>query len=80
MERSSTPVLDSGSSISVTDDERLLTVHDLARRFNVGVTWVYAKAEAGELPYVKLGRYLRFRACEIEAYLAAQGRGPGVAS
>jgi excisionase family DNA binding protein len=56
-------------------DERLVTVQDVARRFNVPVSWVYAKAEANELPHVKLGRYVPFRPAEIEAYLSAQRRG-----
>jgi excisionase family DNA binding protein len=49
-------------------------VQDVARRFSVPVSWVYAKAEAGELPHVKLGRYLRFHAADIQAYLVAQRR------
>ncbi len=55
--------------------ESLATVQDISRRFNVPVSWVYAKAEAGELPSLKIGRYLRFRACEIDAWLAEQRRG-----
>ena len=57
--------------------EPLLTVQDVARRFNVPTSWAYAKAEAGELPSIKLGRYLRFRAADIEAYLRAQRRESG---
>jgi excisionase family DNA binding protein len=60
--------------VSATVDT-LLTVQDVARRLNVPVSWVYAKAEADALPHVKLGRYLRFHADEIEAYLSAQRRG-----
>jgi excisionase family DNA binding protein len=55
--------------------EPLHTVQDVARRFNVPVSWAYAKAEANEIVHHKLGRYLRFRACDIEAYLSAQRRG-----
>ena len=57
------------------DPDQLLTVADVAKRFNVPVSWAYSKAEAKELPHIKLGRYLRFRTCDIEAYLAAQQRG-----
>lgn len=57
------------------NDEQLLTVQDLARRLNVPVSWAYAKAEAGELAHIKIGRYLRFRTCDIEAYLERQRRG-----
>lgn len=58
-----------------TDDPPLLTVQDVARRFNVPVSWVYSKAEADQLPHRHIGRYLRFVPAEIEAYLAAQRRG-----
>ena len=55
--------------------EPLLTVQDVARRFNVPVSWVYTKAEANELPHFKVGRYIRFRTSDVEVYLAAQRRG-----
>jgi excisionase family DNA binding protein len=55
--------------------EPLLTVQDVARIFNVPVSWVYAKAEAGDLAHHHIGRYLRFRASDLELYLAAQRRG-----
>jgi excisionase family DNA binding protein len=51
-----------------------LNVQDVARLFNVPVSWVYAKVEDGSLPHFKLGRYVRFRASDIEAYLAANFR------
>lgn len=56
-------------------DEPLLTVQDVAKRFNVPVSWVYATAEADQLSHIKLGRYLRFRESDIAAYLAAHRRG-----
>jgi excisionase family DNA binding protein len=63
---------------AVGPDEQLLTVHDVARRWQVPISWAYLKAETGELRSLKLGRYLRFRASDIEAYLTAQQRGGGV--
>ena len=62
----------------IEDTEQLLTVQDVAQRFNVPVSWVYAKAEGGEIVHIKAGKYLRFRRSDIEAYLVAQRRG-GVA-
>jgi len=75
MERSlsATPV---SAVLDPADPERLLTVADLAQKLNVGVSWVYAKVESRELPYVRLGqRYLRFRPSDIESYLRSQQRG-----
>ena len=54
--------------------DRLLTVKEVAARFSVPDSWVYAKAEAGELAHVKIGRYVRFEASAIKDYLRAQRR------
>ena len=64
------------STIAPTaDTERLLTVQDVAQRFSVPVSWVYANAEAGHLPSLKIGKYRRFRASELEVYLAQRREG-----
>jgi excisionase family DNA binding protein len=51
--------------------ERLLSVQDAAERLNVRVSWVYAKVAARELPFVKVGRYVRFRPADLAAYVTA---------
>ncbi len=38
-------------------------------------SWLYAKAAAGEIPHLKVGKYLRFRLSEVEAWLARHRRG-----
>jgi excisionase family DNA binding protein len=38
-------------------------------------SWLYAKAAAGEIPHLKVGKYLRFRLSEVEAWLAQHQRG-----
>lgn len=57
--------------------EPLLTVADVARILNVPRSFVYSKAEAGELPSLKISKYVRFRSSDIAAYLVAQQRGAG---
>ena len=51
------------------DEGVMLTVRDLMRRLNVPRSWVYEAAARGELPSLKLGKYLRFRQDELERYL-----------
>jgi excisionase family DNA binding protein len=53
----------------------LWTVDDVAKRLAVPRTWIYKAAARGELPSIKLGKYLRFEPEQIEAWLAAQQRG-----
>lgn len=47
----------------------LLTAQDVADRLGVSKDWVWAQARAGAIPHVRLGRYRRFRAEAIEAWI-----------
>jgi excisionase family DNA binding protein len=44
-----------------------MTVTELAETLHVKPSWVYGKAERGELPCVHVGRYLRFRLADVMA-------------
>lgn len=48
---------------------KLLTVRDLQLIFGVGKDWVYTRAKSGELPYYKVGRYIRFDVDEVKKTL-----------
>ena len=50
-------------------DEPLTGPTDIALMLGVPVSWVYANAEAGQLPSFKVGHYRRFRRSDIEEYL-----------
>jgi excisionase family DNA binding protein len=52
---------------------RLLTSEQLATRWQVSTQHVYRLARDGKLPTVSLGKYVRFRIDEIEAFEAAGG-------
>ena len=56
-------------------DDALLTVHDTARFLKVSVTWVYehVRPESEDrLPFVKLGKYLRFDRRDLQAFIDAK--------
>jgi excisionase family DNA binding protein len=53
----------------------LLTVDDLVALLQVKKSWVYDEVEAGRLHCLRLGRQLRFRVGDVEAYLQAAGTG-----
>ena len=63
---------------SLRDDpgeDSLLTPQDAARFLKVSVSWVYehVRPEAQDrLPVVKLGKYLRFDARDLRAYVDAK--------
>jgi excisionase family DNA binding protein len=60
------------------DEEVLVGVQEVSKRFELPASWLYAKAEAREIPHLKIGKYLRFRLSEMGAWVEAQRRGPRV--
>jgi len=56
----------------------LLTVHDVAGFLRVPSSWVYERTRRRgreRLPHVKVGKYLRFRQSDLEAYVETLRRG-----
>ncbi len=47
----------------------LLTVKELADRLRVPVSWIYERTRRGQIPHVRLGKYLRFDVEEVLAFL-----------
>lgn len=62
-----------------TPNEPLLDVQAVAALLNVPVSWVYSSAEQGTLPSVKVGRYVRFVASDIAAWLEQRRSSPSQA-
>lgn len=48
-------------SVSPSESDTLWDVNDVARFFKVSRSWVYRRAEAGLLPYVRVGGLLQRR-------------------
>lgn len=51
-----------------SEQTRLLTAQQLADRWQVPTSKVYALARNGSIPTVRLGRYVRFRVEAIEDF------------
>ncbi|HZT69088.1 MAG TPA: helix-turn-helix domain-containing protein [Terriglobia bacterium] len=55
-----------------TEPERLLTVREVAELLSVPRTWVYERTRqrgVNRLPHLKMGKYVRFRLSDVQAYL-----------
>lgn len=54
----------------------LLDATEAGRLLSVPASWVLAEARANRIPHVRLGRYVRFSAEELEEWWRARMRGP----
>lgn len=60
------------------DNEKLLTIQQVADLLHVPVSWVYGRTRnrsKGRLPGIRLGKYWRFREEEIHAWVESQRGG-----
>lgn len=55
--------------METTITERLLTVRELAGLLAVPESWVYGHTAAGDIPTVRVGRYVRFRLSDVLGWL-----------
>jgi len=52
--------------------EPFITVATLSRILGVPRSWVYQRTATGEIPHYRVGRYVRFRVSEVEAWLSQE--------
>ena len=60
------------------DNESLLTPEDVARKFQVPITWVYGSIRGRSknvIPHVRVGRYVRFEEDAVRHYMESNRRG-----
>lgn len=56
----------------------LITVEEAALVLGVKPRTIYEWVQAGRIPYFKLGKYLRFRRSDLEAWVESGRGGPRV--
>jgi len=50
-------------------EDTLFTVETLAKYLQVSKQWIYERVQFKEIPYIKVGKFLRFRKSEIDKWL-----------
>jgi excisionase family DNA binding protein len=63
--KASTPLLVKNK----TEEDTLFTVKTLARYLGVSDQWVYKRVHLHEIPFIKLGKFPRFRKSDIDRWL-----------
>ena len=59
----------------MTPADRLLTAGEVAERLQLTTGFVYALVRRGEIPHLRFGRAVRFRAEAIDRWLETEERG-----
>jgi excisionase family DNA binding protein len=55
-----------------SDATRLLTPEDVAERLNVSLRFIRRLCHERRVPYTKIGKFVRFDADELDAWITAQ--------
>ena len=50
-------------------EDRLYDVQELAEYLSVSTQWIYERVQLKEIPYIKVGKLLRFRKSDIDTWL-----------
>lgn len=58
----------------LSDGNELLTVEETCRYLKCQRTWLYDKVRQKKIPYIKAGKYLRFRKTDLDRWLTAKMR------
>lgn len=54
----------------------LLNADQAGALLNVPASWVLAEARADRIPHIRLSRYVRFDAAELEEWVSTRRHGP----
>lgn len=57
------------SSSKAPCDDPIYRVHEAADRLKLPISSMYALAEKGEISFFRIGRLLRFRCSDLDAYI-----------
>lgn len=50
------------------------TVEELAQRWKVRKSWIYERTRKGLLPFIRIGRYIRFEPEKVDQFFREQNK------
>ena len=53
-------------------DQKLIDIREMATKLNVPISWLYARTRTGEIPHLKIGKYVRFDAEKVMQWIIKQ--------
>ena len=59
----------SGAAVRGGESETLLTIEQVAAMLAVQESWVYRQVKERRLPFLKVGKYVRFRRADVSKFI-----------
>ena len=51
---------------------KLIGIKEMARKLDVPVSWLYSRTRTREIPFLKIGKYVKFSEAEVMEFLKKQ--------
>jgi len=61
-----------GLGVLVENDDGLMSLKELAEYLGVSKDWIYQRTAKNEIPFGKVGRFVKFRRSEIDRWLSTR--------
>ncbi len=58
--------------VAAMDNDQLITVSQLSSRLQVEKGWIYERTRTRSIPFIKLGKYLRFKWDDVEEWFDSE--------
>jgi excisionase family DNA binding protein len=53
-------------------NQNLIGIREMAAKISVPVSWLYSRTRTGEIPHLKIGKYVRFDAEKVMLWIEKQ--------
>ena len=55
-------------------DQNLISIKEMAERLSVPISWLYQRTRTGEIPFFKIGKYVRFDVGQVMKWVERQNQ------
>ena len=53
-------------------NQNLIGIKEMARKLDLPVSWLYSRTRTGEIPFYKIGKYVKFNESEVMEWIRKQ--------
>ena len=56
-------------------NQNLISIKEMASKLDVPVSWLYSRTRTGEIPFYKIGKYVKFDPDEVMNFIKERNKG-----